>query len=193
MRNMKSIDTPDSISRLLDATETLIYRGGICATGMDAIVKASGVSRKTIYKHFGTKDALVAAALRRRDNKWMAWFEAGLAAYDGPRAQLLGAFEVLADWFASEDFCGCAFINGAGEVADHDDPVRQEARFHKGRLHQSLMQRCEALGAKEPAVMADQLLLLIDGAITQALIFSRPASAGAAAQLAELLLMRHGL
>ena len=70
--------TPDTASdvqtRLLRATETLIYQGGIHATGMDAIVKASGVARKSVYKHYPTKDALVAAALQARDERWMQWF-----------------------------------------------------------------------------------------------------------------------
>ncbi|EKE76290.1 TetR/AcrR family transcriptional regulator [Gallaecimonas xiamenensis] len=190
---MQNIDSQDPISRLLDATETLIYQGGISATGMDAIVKASGVSRKTIYKHFGTKEALVAAALRRRDDKWMAWFEAGLAVFAGPRAQLLGAFEVLAGWFASPDFHGCAFINTAGEVSSPVDPVRQVAKLHKDKLQHSLRLRCQALGAQEPDELAGQLLLLMDGATTHALLSGRASVAVDAQRAAAALLASQGL
>ena len=63
--------------RLLDTAEALIYAGGIHATGVDAIVKQSGTARKSFYTHFESKDALVAAALERRDERWMNWFIAG--------------------------------------------------------------------------------------------------------------------
>ena len=70
--------TPGSArERLLDAAEALIYAGGIHATGVDAIVKQSGTARKSFYTHFESKDALVAAALERRDERWMNWFIAG--------------------------------------------------------------------------------------------------------------------
>lgn len=181
------------LERLLSCTEQLIYRDGICATGMDAIVKASGVSRKTIYKHFGTKDRLVAEALKRRDLRWMAWFEASLESFEGSRAQLLGAFDVLADWFRSADFHGCAFINTAGEVSGPDNPVRQVARVHKEKLHHCLAQRCIDIGAEQPQQLAGQLLLLIDGAITSALVSGRVDAAVDAQRIAETLLMTEGL
>jgi len=190
---MNRVQQAEPLNRLLDCTEQLIYQGGICATGMDAIVKLSGVSRKTIYKHFGTKDRLVAEALKRRDLRWMAWFEAGLARFEGPRAQLLGAFEILDDWFNSTDFQGCAFINTAGEVSSPEDPVRQVARAHKEKLHQCLMQRCADIGAKAPQQLAGQLLLLIDGAITNALVSGRSSVAVDAQRIAEILLKAEGL
>lgn len=61
-------------NRLLQTTEQLVYQHGIAATGIDAIVKASGVARKTIYRYFANKDELVAAALIQRDERWMQWF-----------------------------------------------------------------------------------------------------------------------
>ena len=190
---MSNTQPTESLERLLHCTEQLIYRGGICATGMDAIVKSSGVSRKTIYKHFGTKERLVAEALRRRDLRWMAWFEAGLERFDGSKAQLLGAFDLLAEWFGSADFHGCAFINTAGEVSGVEDPVRQIAKVHKEKLHRCLAQRCIDLGAERPQQLAGQLLLLIDGAITNALVSGRTGAAADAQLVAETLLLAEGL
>ena len=190
---MNRIQQAEPLERLLHCTEQLIYRGGICATGMDAIVKASGVSRKTIYKHFGTKNQLVAEALKRRDLRWMAWFEIGLERFAGPKAQLLGAFDLLAEWFSSADFHGCAFINTAGEVCDPQDPVRQVAKAHKEKLHRCLAQRCSQLGADKPQQLAGQLLLLIDGAITNALVSGSPGVAADARRVAETLLVAEGL
>src|ERR1044072_4608369 len=81
--------------RLLDAAEALIYAGGIHATGVDAIVKQSGTARKSFYTHFGSKDALVAAALERRDERWMNWFIAGTQQCGKTaRKRLLGMFDV---------------------------------------------------------------------------------------------------
>src|ERR1700761_7391049 len=104
--------------RLLDAAEALIYAGGIHATGVDAIVKQSGTARKSFYTHFESKDALVAAALERRDERWMNWFIAGTKRHGRtPRTQLLGMFDVLREWFVSDDFHGCAVLNAAGGIA----------------------------------------------------------------------------
>src|ERR1700754_4485420 len=121
--------------RLLDAAEALVYAGGIHATGVDAIVKQSGTARKSFYTHFDSKDALVAAALERRDERWMAWFITGTERCGkSPRKRLLGMFDVLRERFASTDFHGCAFLNAAGEIAFAEDPIRIVAREHKERL-----------------------------------------------------------
>ncbi|AKM41871.1 hypothetical protein NL30_18125 [Burkholderia contaminans] len=65
---------PGVRDRLLEAAEALIYSGGIHATGVDAIVRRSGAARKSFYSHFESKEALAAAALERRDERWMRWF-----------------------------------------------------------------------------------------------------------------------
>ena len=163
--------------RLLDAAEALIYAGGIHATGVDAIVRQSGTARKSFYTHFESKDALVAAALERRDERWMKWFiEGTLRRGKQPRARLLAMFDVLREWFVSEDFHGCAFLNAAGEIASPDDPIRVVAREHKERLLEFVRAQCDeyvaATGgdARRSARLSRQWLILIDGAIGVALV-----------------------
>ena len=163
--------------RLLAAAEALIYAGGIHATGVDAIVKQSGTARKSFYTHFESKDALVAAALERRDERWMNWFtESTLRHGKSARGHLLGMFDVLREWFLSEDFHGCAFLNASGEIASADDPIRVVAREHKERLLAFVRERCDehmaASGAdiRRAARLARQWLILIDGAIGVALV-----------------------
>ncbi|CAG4914885.1 TetR/AcrR family transcriptional regulator [Paraburkholderia saeva] len=176
--------------RLLDAAEALIYAGGIHATGVDAIVRQSGTARKSFYTHFGSKDALVAAALERRDARWMNWFADGtLARGATPRERLLGMFDVLREWFSSDDFHGCAFLNAAGEIEAADDPIRVVARDHKVRLLHFVREVCddyvESPGpdvtansqikhkdqrAARAAQLSRQWLILIDGAIGVALV-----------------------
>lgn len=163
--------------RLLDAAEALIYAGGIHATGVDAIVRQSGTARKSFYTHFESKDALVAAALERRDERWMNWFIASTQRHGkSARKRLLGMFDVLREWFASADFHGCAFLNAAGEIACADDPIRVVARKHKARLLDFVRAECDAfaseaqLDARRAAPLARQWLVLLDGAIAVALV-----------------------
>ncbi|KUZ71510.1 TetR family transcriptional regulator [Burkholderia ubonensis] len=186
---------PGARDRLIDAAEALIYSGGIHATGVDAIVKRSGAARKSFYSHFESKEALVVAALERRDERWMRWFvDATLARGKTPRTQLLGMFDVLRDWFLQSDFHGCAFLNASGEIADADDPVRIVARAHKARLLAFVRERLDALAddvgieRRTLARVARQWLVLIDGAIGVALVSGDATAARDARATAELLL-----
>ncbi|MFZ4877585.1 TetR/AcrR family transcriptional regulator [Janthinobacterium sp. Mn2066] len=181
---------PTSSSRqiLLAATEALIYAGGINATGMDAIVKASGVARKTIYRHFSTKDALVAQALRERDVRWMHWFSEETCRTAPGTARLLAAFEALAQWFATPGFRGCAFINAAGETGDPADPIRIVAREHKASLRAFLLQLAIEAGVAQADALADAWLILIDGAISVALVTGDLQAASRAHAMARGLL-----
>lgn len=188
--NILTAEVPCSLmERLLLATEELIYTDGIHATGIDAIVRRSGVSRKTIYASFQSKNELVAAALAARDDRWMQWFSTKVEeAGSTPRERLLGMFHVLQIWFASEKFRGCAFLNAAAEITSSDDPIRQIARFHKERLLAYVQSLAEGCGTEKSRVLARQLLLLIDGAISVALVGSCPEVAMDARNAAEKLL-----
>jgi AcrR family transcriptional regulator len=189
---------PDARERLLDAAEALVYAGGIHATGVDAIVREAGAARKSFYTWFESKDALVAAALARRHERWMRWFAEGTEKRGAsPEVRLLGMFDVLREWFASEGFHGCAFLNASGEIASPEDPVRVVAREHKAQLLDFVRKQCDALmsarGAdhRHAAGLARQWLVLIDGAIGVALVSGDPDAAldarAAAKQLLETL------
>src|ERR1700738_3076770 len=130
--------------RLLDAAEALVYAGGIHATGVDAIVRQSSTTRKSFYTHFESKDALVAAALARHHERWMNWFVNGTRRCGKtPRAQLLGMFDVLREWFASPGFHGCVFLNASGEFGPSHDPIRIIAREHQANLLGFVRTLCE--------------------------------------------------
>ncbi|AJO78923.1 MULTISPECIES: TetR/AcrR family transcriptional regulator [Pseudomonas] len=190
---MNEITSNDTRDIILDVTEKLIYKSGIAATGMDLLVKTAGVSRKSIYRYFTTKDELVVAALRRRDLRWMHWFQSAVDQAPTPAARLLNLFTVLGDWFASADFRGCAFINTSGETGDPQDPVRIVAREHKQKLFDYVFGLCkerlaEESGTEDPAQQARQLLILIDGAITVALVMGDRTAADNAQCMARKLL-----
>ncbi|MDP3368057.1 MAG: TetR/AcrR family transcriptional regulator, partial [Pseudomonas sp.] len=161
--------------------------GGINATGMDAIVKASGVARKSIYRLYPTKEMLVAAALRARDERWMQWFIAGTSAGSSSE-RLLAVFPLLRSWFCAPDFHGCAFINAAGEVGDPDSEIRAVALLHKQRLLAYLNELTTACGFADPEEMARQFLLLIDGATAVAMVTGQADAADSAGRTAQLLL-----
>jgi AcrR family transcriptional regulator len=187
--------TAGARERLLDAAEALIYADGIHATGVDAIVRLSGTARKSFYTHFESKDALVAAALERRDERWMNWFTVGTVQRGRtPRTRLLGMFDVLREWFASDDFHGCAFLNASGEIATADDPIRIVAREHKERLLDFVRSVCDEYAAsggmatRGAARLSRQWLILIDGAIGVALVSGDPDAALDARAAAEQLL-----
>lgn len=186
---MNSPPPTDTRARLLATTERLIYASGIAATGMDRIVRESGVARKSVYRYFPTKEALVADALNARDERWMAWFAAASSAAMPLAQRIRAMFDALDAWFRTPDFRGCAFINAAGESGDADGLVRQAAKAHKLRLLQHLRRVADEAGlAPLPAdELARQLLILIDGAITVALVSGDLTAAARAARIAAAL------
>uniref|UniRef100_UPI0008FF95E8 TetR/AcrR family transcriptional regulator n=2 Tax=Xenorhabdus nematophila TaxID=628 RepID=UPI0008FF95E8 len=172
---------------LLEVTESLIYQYGIHSTGMEQIVKETGISRKTIYRYFTNKDDLCAQALLSRDERWMKWFTDSSLKGENPEACLLEMFHTLKSWFMSGEFRGCAFINTAGEISDPAHPIRIIAKEHKQKIFSFITQLTEKLGVSEPLELARQLLVLIDGAITVAMVMNTPSSADDAKEAAKLL------
>lgn len=173
---------------ILDVTEKLIYRHGIAATGMDLLVKTAGVSRKSIYRYFANKDDLVIAALQRRDARWLQWLRDEVERVEGSGERLIALFGALKVWFDSADFRGCAFINTSGETGDPQNPVRLLAKAHKQKLFEYALELCQAHGTPDPERQAAQLLILIDGAITVALVMGDSTAADNAQQMARTLL-----
>ncbi|MGN4047797.1 TetR/AcrR family transcriptional regulator [Pseudomonas sp. SM4] len=185
MNELTNTETRDII---LDVTEKLIYKSGIAATSMDLLVKTAGVSRKSIYRYFADKDELVAAALQRRDIRWMHWYRNAVDQAESPADRLLNLFTVLNGWFASEGFRGCAFINTSGETGDPNHPVRLVAKEHKQKLLDYVCELCTEYGTEDPQLLAKQLLILIDGAITVALVMGDHSAADNAQCMARKLL-----
>lgn len=180
--------TTNTREKILATAEQLIYQNGIQATGMDLLVKTSGVARKSIYRYFATKDDVAAAALNARDLRWMDWFRTESDKADTPQARILKMFDVLKGWFESDGFRGCAFINTAGEIGDPQDPIRLIARLHKQKLLDYMLELCEQLGIADPQVLAKQLLILVDGAITVARVMGDYSAAESARAVAQSML-----
>ena len=157
--------------QLLDAASSLFYEEGIAATGVDEIVRAAGVSKPTLYAHFGSKAALVAAVLERRHDARVAELE---ALDGGP----LAVFEWLAEFYARDGSRGCAFVNAAAELP-HGGPGRAAAAREKAWLRGELARRAREQGLREPEALGSRLALLIDGVAARVVVDGPQAAAAA--------------
>ncbi len=189
---------PQSVKReqLVDTALRLFYRDGFHATGIDKILAEAGVARMTLYKHFKSKDDLVLAALRRRDEQFRTWFERAVEQRGAtPRARLVAIFDALDDWFAGRafpggEFHGCAFVNAAAEFSDPDQPAHRAAAEHKRLLRDYTSRLAAAAGADDPAALAGELMLLAEGATVTAHVCGDRRAARRAKAIAEDLIAR---
>jgi AcrR family transcriptional regulator len=174
--------------RLLDTALTLFERDGFHATGIDRVLAESGVAKMSLYKHFGSKDALAAAALRHRSAALLARLDAAREAAPDPRDRLLSIFGVLDAWFGEHSFRGCPFVHAAGEYGDRAPLLAAAVRDHKQAIHDRLAEAAGRAGCTDPGAIAIELHLLVEGAITLANLQGRPGLAGAARRAAERLI-----
>jgi len=179
--------TPGPRQRLLDAAADLFYRQGIGAVGVDLVTKAAGVSKRTLYQQFGSKDQLIAQSL---DAKGPAILGMYLQAADDKRPsreQILAVFDALARWTASDTFRGCPFVNAATELADPGHPARRVARDYKMQLRDYFARQAGRDGAEDPQRLADQLIVVFDGIIVQAVMGTAPHADAARTAVQALL------
>ena len=174
--------------QLIDTALRLFAKNGYHATGIDTILAEAGVAKMTLYHHFKSKDDLILAALRRRDEEWRAWFQRQVEERAStPARRLVALFDVLEDWFAQKQYHGCSFSRAASEYRDPRHAVHELAAEHKRILHHYIRDLAADAGAKEPSALADQLSLLIDGALINMEIFCKPQVAKTARKVAEKL------
>jgi AcrR family transcriptional regulator len=179
----------------LVATALVLFnRDGFHATGIDKILAEAGVAKMTLYKHFKSKDELILAVLRRRDEEFRNWFMRAVEARaKTPRARLLAVFDAIAEWFDGRDFSGCMFINASAEFAEADDPIHGAAAEHKRLILGYLREQAEAAGADDASTLAMELMLLMEGAIVMAYVAGETDSAARAKAAARTLLKAAGL
>lgn len=157
---------------------------GITASGVAELSRSAGVSKRTLYQRFGSKDGLVTAAYESLDLPvYRIFTEAIDREFDDPREQLQAFFAQLEPILSSPDFRGCPFTNAVSELPDPTHPAHAVVRRHKERLRRWLRERARAAGAEDPGVLSRQLMLVFAGAQAQALI----AQSGRPARDAQLL------
>jgi len=167
--------------RILAAADKLFYLHGIRAIGVDAVAEEAGVSKRTLYNHYPTKDDLIAAYLVGRFKH--------IAPSDAPaREQLLGYFERLERDFARPDFRGCAYVNAVCELSDSTHPAAGIALKFKVQRREWYRTLLERLGVARPDALATQLQLLAEGALSANLVWGDPTLARAAREAAAALI-----
>ena len=151
--------------RILAVAADLFYRHGIRAVGVEAIAEAAGTNKMTLYRHFDSKDELVAEYLRQAAKQADSCWDRYKSAHpDDPLAQIRAWLAEMADHLANADERGCALANAAVELPEKDHPARRVIEEFKVAQRRKLIELCRAAGLSEPDMLADELHLLLEGA-----------------------------
>jgi AcrR family transcriptional regulator len=173
--------------RILSTATALFHAEGIGAVGVNRVIEEADVAPMTLYRQFGSKDALVAATVEQWSLQWLQRLsEAVDRRGDDPADRFDGLWDELEAWFASDDFRGSFVANAATELrGEPDHPAQARIVQHRQALRQLLEDLAKSAGAYDPAVLAAQLQVLIDGAISAASVDRSPATATGARTLAN--------
>ncbi|MDF1716446.1 MAG: TetR/AcrR family transcriptional regulator [Antarcticimicrobium sp.] len=184
---------PNKRSELIRNSLNLFYRNGFHATGMDMVAAETGVSKTSIYKHFRSKEDLILAVLRLRDEDFRNWLYRRMEELaDTPLGQLIAIYDALEEWFARREFQGCMFIKASAEFQKKEDPINAQSAEHKRLLLDHFTVLATAAGLEDPPGIARQLLILKEGAIVLAAMTHDKAPARDARAAAVELLKAQG-
>jgi AcrR family transcriptional regulator len=195
------IDPAATRAKVLASAGELFYARGVHAVGVDEIARSAGVSKLSIYRHFGSKEHLVAEVVAARSDRVHRRLAAAIRASkvgvvglagqadhaDTPRGRILAVFDALCAWYGEPDFRGCAIVNAAADTrGDHGD-VPGIARGHLRRYQTLFENELAALGVTDPTPAARQLLVLVEGATVVAALEGHPEAGAQARRLAEMI------
>jgi AcrR family transcriptional regulator len=174
--------------RLLAAANELFYEEGIHTVGIDRVIERAGVAKASLYSTFGSKDELIRAYLAARHQARQQRLTQKLARYHNPREQLLGIFDVLGEVMVEAGFRGCAFLRASAELRASSGAVRSVCDDAREWTRSLFADLARAAGAARPDRLAQQLVLLYDGALVAALM-DRDATAAASARAVAVTLL----
>ncbi|NEB77399.1 TetR/AcrR family transcriptional regulator [Streptomyces sp. SID14478] len=158
-----TIDPERTRATIVHAATQVLYERGLDGIGVAELCRRLGVSKETLYRHFGTKDGLVHAVLETRSDSVIEWLTDTVSSSgDSPADQLAALFRALQGWYDGPDFRGCALINAATQ--HHTDAVRAIVGRHVDRYLELFVGIAERAGASDPRELALQLLVLAEGA-----------------------------
>ncbi|HEY1152514.1 MAG TPA: TetR/AcrR family transcriptional regulator [Pseudolabrys sp.] len=179
---------PRAAERIRASARELFYQEGIRAVGVDEIVQRAGVTKPSLYRAFPSKDDLAAAYLSDYDREFWPRFEKPEGkSYSDARAQVLAYIRELAKRAARDGYRGCGLSNAAVEYPGHTHPARLVAETHKKALRQRLRELAAEMGARDPRVLGDGLMLLIEGIYVSGQL-SAAGPAQSATAVAEMLI-----
>jgi AcrR family transcriptional regulator len=178
--------------RLLDVAGSLFHRYGFQAVGIDRILAEAGVAKMTLYRHFASKDELIAAYLDRADAQFWTWAEGAMAGARTSEARLIALFDALGRLAASPTCLGCVFQGAAMAFPDLGHPGHRRALVHKLGVRDRLATLAREARLRSPDRLAAQLMLLMDGAWVAARMFGpRDSPAAEVKEAASRLIDAH--
>ncbi|MCU1583043.1 MAG: TetR/AcrR family transcriptional regulator [Microbacteriaceae bacterium] len=178
---------PSARDRLLAASDELFYNEGIHTVGIDRVIEKADVAKGSLYYIFGGKDQLIEAYLFNRHQVWMRTIQAGIDKVDGPQAKILTVFDVLGELFARPDYRGCAFMNATAEAKEGSPEDLAAAKFRTW-VHGLFLDLARNAGAEDATDLAEQLVVLYDGATTTSQMDKTARPALTARRMAGLVL-----
>jgi AcrR family transcriptional regulator len=178
--------------RILAVAAELFYRHGIRAVGVGSIAEGAGTNKMTLYRHFASKDELVAEYLRCLADKASSSWDRLAAQHPGdPRAQLRAWLEDMAGHVASGDERGCPLANAAVELPEKDHPARRVIEAFKTAQRQRIIELCAAAELAQPVMLADELFLLLEGARVTAQSIGREGLGNRLIRMGEAMIAAH--
>ena len=185
------MSNPSKREQIVDVALNLFYQGGFNATGVDKIAAESGVTKKTIYAHFKSKDELILATLRKRDELFRNNFMRSVERLGkNPRERLDALFDAADEWFNSKNFSGCMFINASAEFSALDDPCHLICAEHKRLMFEYVRELSARAGAKRPEELSEEINYLMEGAIIHAHVCGDKKAGMKAKEMAQLFIER---
>jgi AcrR family transcriptional regulator len=176
--------------RIFSAARDLFYRQGIRAVGVDAIAAEAGTTKMTLYRHFSSKDELVAAILKAHDAEFWAWWDEITGPLAGqPRQQIERLFREFEELACDDGSCrGCPIANASVEIIEDDHPARRIVKSHHEEMRRRLRSLSEQMGARDPNRLSDALFLLMGGSFLARLVFDNSGPIGSVYEAAQVLL-----
>lgn len=178
-------------ARLLDAADDLLFGDGGVTTPVDVVLERAGVSPATMYRAYGSKEGLLAAALDRRQRAWLETWDAAVAAATDDRGRLLAVLDAL-DLFRAESGVArwCAFLGTAAGLADPAPVVAAEVRRDTEELRGRLTALAAPVAGRDAPALAEELLLVVSGDLAMRLRTGSRSGTRTARSVAEAVLDR---
>lgn len=181
--------TSQARQQILQTASDLFYQKGIQHVGINEVIAASGVAKRTLYRWFPSKDKLIEEVMKYRASQWLRWFEDAVAERGKtPKERLLATFDVLREWYATPNFRGCPFINAVLEIADASHKAHHISIELRESIRKIIMRLAAEAGVQDPEFFSQQYLLLIGGASLMATIEQSPAGATFAQKALSVLI-----
>ena len=172
-QKIELVHEPTAREKILWTAHELFYREGIRATGIDRVIAQAGVSKVTLYRHFASKNDLIAAYFDYRHKLWIDWFISALErSPKNPQFVLEPVMLAVKEWFLHDDYRGCAFINGVVELGGVMPWIEEISLRHKQDMENAIANLLPA--TEQGMAMAQAAAMAVDGAIIRAQIQKSP-------------------